>query len=80
MADVHRIDFTSDKLGRRTGVVYYYKLLFPHRKFINELLTDFDITETDGTMLRRLLRTKEYSEFDLDRMNELRKMYIEDNG
>ena len=47
---------------------------------INELLTDFDITEIDETMLRRLLRTKEYSEFDLDRMNELRKMYIEDNG
>jgi len=37
------------------------------------------LDDKDQKMLRAILRTKEYSEYDVDRLKELRKMYIEDN-
>ena len=77
--DIHRIDYTHDKLGRKTGVIYYYKVEQGHKKMINELLTDFDLNKVDENMLRTLLRVGDYSETDRARLMELRKMYVEDN-
>lgn len=75
---IYKISFTHDKLGRQTGVVFYYKILYAHRRMIETLLTDFDLTDTDKKLLRTMLRVGEYSEFDRDRLMELRQMYIQD--
>ena len=77
---IHRIQYTHDKLGRKTGVIFYYKILQGHRKMMEELLSDgFDLTDEDKKMLRTCLRVGDYSEHDRDKLLELRRMYIEDN-
>lgn len=74
----YRIDFNHDKLGNRVGVNYYFKILQGHKKFINDMLKEFDISKDDRTMLLRLLRTNEYSEVDRDKLMELRSIYLHD--
>lgn len=76
--EIYKIAYTHDKLGRKNGIIYYYKVLTGHLKLIDRLLRDFDISSEDEKMLRRLKRTGEYSEFDRDRLAELRTMYIQD--
>jgi hypothetical protein len=75
---ISRIDFTHDKLGRRTGVTYYYKVEFGHRKLLENLIKDYSMPDEDVKMCRRLLRVGEYSEHDRDRLVELRKIYLRD--
>ncbi len=77
--EVHRISYTYDKLGNKNGVVYYYKIGHKQRIFIKKVLEYFDLSEIDKKMLRTNLRTGEYSEFDRERLGELRRMYIEDS-
>ena len=77
--EVFRISFTHDKLGRKTGVIYFYKVGFKHKLLIKNLLKSFDLSKDDETMLRTSLRVGDYSEFDRERLTELRRMYIEDN-
>jgi hypothetical protein len=76
----HRIDFKRDKFGNPIDVTYYYKIEFAHIELINTLLKDCEhyLDSSDNKMLRKVLRTKEYSEKDIDRLKELRTMYIED--
>jgi len=77
--DVFRLSFTYDKLGNKSGVIYFYKVEFKQRELIKNLLKSFDLSETDIKMLQTTLRTGDYSENDRSRLQELRKMYIEDN-
>jgi len=76
---VFRISYTYDKLGNKSGVIYYFKVLPPQIKFIKEILEVFDLSDIDRKMLRTTLRVGDYSESDRDRLGELRRMYIEDN-
>jgi len=77
--EIFRISYLHDKLGRQTGVVFFFKLELKHRYLIKNLLKSFDLSKEDETMLRTSLRVGDYSEFDRDRLVELRRMYIEDN-
>lgn len=78
-AAIHRISFLHDKLGRKTGVVYYYEIKLKHRNLIKKLFKSFDLSKDDETMLRTALRVGDYSEHDQERLKELRRMFIEDN-
>lgn len=76
---IFRITFLHDKLGRKTGVIYFFKVEIAHRTLIKNLLKSFDLSKEDETMLRKSLRVGDYSEHDRERLGELRRMYIEDN-
>ena len=77
-AEIYRIEFTQDKLGRDNGVIYYYKVEFGHRVLIQTLLRDYPLKDDDTKMLRRLLRVGDYSEIDRDRLQALRRKWMRD--
>jgi len=78
--EITRVNKTTDKHGTITAVEYFYKLNYKQQMLLSGLFGDSKWAAGPlaeyTQLIRRILRTNEYSENDQANLGEIRQWYI----